>query len=349
MFTEALDDGALAGARIGILDQRFGGGGADDAAVEVVRAAIEEMVELGADTVTVEIPELDSLTARTGVILNEFMDDLAAYLAGVPDAPAGSLEELMDQGVIHEALVPRMRARMSDDATDPEAYAEALSRRGPLRDTLVALMDRHELDALVYPTIRQIPSINPDPQRGSNCQFAANTGLPAISVPAGFTDGLLPIGVELLGRPFDDARLVAVAYAFEQGTDHRRPPPSTPPVVEGRVPSPLSFDAHATGEGDAEARGRFTFDPVQGTLAYDITVSGVDPTELHAVVFRSTDDESQWMVVRRLAGPEVIAPSGTLRLTPANRARLEEGELYLDVFTLDHPFGAARARLEVPR
>ncbi|NIP83933.1 MAG: amidase, partial [Gemmatimonadetes bacterium] len=82
---------------------------------------------------TVEIPELDSLTARTGVILNEFMDDLAAYLAGVPDAPAGSLEELMDQGVIHEALVPRMRARMSDDATDPEAYAEALSRRGPLR------------------------------------------------------------------------------------------------------------------------------------------------------------------------------------------------------------------------
>jgi Asp-tRNA(Asn)/Glu-tRNA(Gln) amidotransferase A subunit family amidase len=348
VFTDALDERALDGARIGILEKLFGSG-AEIAAARVVRAAIEEMTELGADTMTLEIPELDSLTARTGVISHEFVADLADYLAGVPEAPVASLHELMDQGVIHEALIPRMRARTSDDALDPEAYRESLSRRGPLRDTLVALMDRHELDALLYPTMRQIPSLNPDPQRGSNCQLAANTGMPAISVPAGFTDGLLPIGVELLGRTFDDARLVALAYAFEQGTDHRRPPPSTPPLADGIAPTALSFNVHATGESATEARGRFTFDPVRGTLAYEVTVTGVDAAEVHAVALRSTDEQGQWMVVRRISGPGVTTPQGTIRLTPANRSRLERGELYLDVFTRGHPFGAARASLELPR
>ncbi len=349
VFSDALDERALDGARIGILEQLFGGGGAETAAADVVRAAIGEMVELGADTVTVEIAELDSLTARTGVISHEFVADLADYLAGVPDAPVESLHELMEQGLIHEALIPRMRARTSGEALDPEAYREALSRRGPLADTLVALMDRHELDALVYPTIRLIPSTNPDPQRGSNCQLAAASGLPAISVPSGFTEGGLPIGAELLGRSFDDARLVALAYAFERGTDHRRPAPSTPPLVGGAAPPPVSLDLHATGEGAAEARGQLVFDPVRGTLAYDITVSGVDPADLFAVALRSTDNEGQEMVVRRVSGPEVTTPRGTLTLTPANRSRLERGELYLDVFTRDRPFGAARASLRLPR
>jgi Asp-tRNA(Asn)/Glu-tRNA(Gln) amidotransferase A subunit family amidase len=57
-----------------------------------------------------------------------------------------------------------------------------------------------------------------------NCELAAHTGLPSIVVPAGFTPDRLPVGVELLGRAFDERRLFELAYAFEQATDHRRPP-----------------------------------------------------------------------------------------------------------------------------
>jgi Asp-tRNA(Asn)/Glu-tRNA(Gln) amidotransferase A subunit family amidase len=347
VFAEALEEDALVDARIGILEELFGSG-AEAAASEVARAAIEEMAELGADTLTVEIPDLDSLTVRTSVIGHEFVTDLAAYLATVPDAPAASLEDLMDRGLVHEALVPRMRARI-EAGLDEEAYRTALGRRVPLRDALVELLDAHDLDAIVYPTIREIPSINPDPQRGSNCQLAAASGLPAISFPAGFTDGGLPIGVELLGRQFDDARLVALAYAFEQGTDHRRPPVSTPPLVDGLAPPPVSWNARATGAGAAEAHARLTLDPVTSLLEYEITVAGVDPRDLFAVALRARDEEGQWMVVRRISGPEVPAPRGRLVLTPANRSRLDRGELYLDVFTREQPGGAARARLDVPR
>ncbi len=350
VFTDALDESALQGARIGILTSAFGDRRSEAAAAGVVRAAIEEMVELGADTFTVEIPNLDSLVAGSNTTDFEFKWDLSDYLAGVPDAPVMSLRDLVDRGLIHESLTSLMNRRAGVETLDEEAYRAALAKRGRLADAIVASMNAERLDALVYPTIRWIPSVVPDPQRGSNCQFAGRSGLPAISVPAGFTGGGLPIGAELLGRPFDDARLISLAYAFEQGTEHRRRPPSTPPLVNGMAPPPLSFNIEATGEGAAEAHARLTFDPVKGTLGYDITVAGVEAVDLFAVTLRYENEDSLWTtVVQRITGPEVTEAASTLTLSPSNRARLEAGELYLDVFTREHPFGAARARLELPR
>ena len=55
-------------------------------------------------------------------------------------------------------------------------------------------------------------------------------GFPALSVPAGFTQDRLPVGIEFLGRPFSEGTLFAIAYAYEQATHHRRPPATTPPL-----------------------------------------------------------------------------------------------------------------------
>jgi aspartyl-tRNA(Asn)/glutamyl-tRNA(Gln) amidotransferase subunit A len=52
------------------------------------------------------------------------------------------------------------------------------------------------------------------------------TGLPAISVPCGFTTTGLPIGLQIAGKPFDEATVLRLAHAYEQATDwHRRRPP----------------------------------------------------------------------------------------------------------------------------
>jgi Asp-tRNA(Asn)/Glu-tRNA(Gln) amidotransferase A subunit family amidase len=70
--------------------------------------------------------------------------------------------------------------------------------------------------------------------------MASSSGLPAITVPGGFSpptetalDGV-PIGVEFLGRPFSEGELIRLAYAFEQRTRYRRPPPTTPPLAGER-------------------------------------------------------------------------------------------------------------------
>jgi amidase len=65
---------------------------------------------------------------------------------------------------------------------------------------------------------------------GSNRNLSPATGFPAIAVPAGFTSDALPVGIELMARPFAEPLLFGLAYAYEQGTMNRKPPSTTPPL-----------------------------------------------------------------------------------------------------------------------
>jgi amidase len=356
IFMDALDVGALDGARIGILEAYFGDGGAEAAAAGLVRTALAKMVELGADTVTIEISELDSLLSGSGLIGHEFKWDLIDYLAGVPDAPVTSLEEMLELGLIHEALTPAMRRRNAPEERNSEAYATSMAKREPLRNTVVAAMDAASVDALVFPTLRQLPAIIGEPQRGSNCSLSANTGLPSLTVPVGWSNDL-PLSIEMIGRQFDDARLVSLGYAYEQATDHRRAPPSTPPLSNGMAPTPTIFAVRATYGGVESPRGgpsgvegsvRFTYNPMTGGLDYEIVMFGVARDDVYAVVLRTTDDQDRSYIDRRLSGPGLSPDAGTLMLDSEERERLEAGALYLEIMTRDHPFGAARGQLVVP-
>ena len=96
--------------------------------------------------------------------------------------------------------VPRRRWRSARRAT--RAIADLLAQRN--------------ITALAYPTIRRKPAPVGEAQAGSNCQLSATTGLPAISIPAGFTPDGLPVGLELLGPAFSEPTLLRVAYAYER-------------------------------------------------------------------------------------------------------------------------------------
>ncbi len=76
-----------------------------------------------------------------------------------------------------------------------------------------------------------LPVVIGESQPGNNCSLSAHSGLPALSLPMGFTSEGLPLGIELLGAAFSDARLLALGYEFEQHTEYRRPPASTPSLL----------------------------------------------------------------------------------------------------------------------
>jgi Asp-tRNA(Asn)/Glu-tRNA(Gln) amidotransferase A subunit family amidase len=357
-FVAALDTAALSGARIGVLDQYFGTDADDRAAGNVVRSALEQMERAGAQLVPLVIVGLDSLSQGAAVIDHEFKWDLADYLSGIPGAPIDSLGDVLELGLVHEALVATTTRRNASPARDSEAYRVALSRRGPLRDAVVAALDAERLDAIAYPTVRRPPSRIGEAQAGSTCSLSANTGLPALTIPAGFTGGL-PIGLELLGRPLSDTRLVSLAYAYERRTQPRQAPRTTPALVDGRAPAPVRFTVVASGAqmdpraaGSTQAAATFVFDRISATLSYQVTVSGARAADVFAVAVRrrvvSGSGAVSWQVVEVLSGPELLSSSGSWALTPAMVTRLEQGELYLDVFTRDHPAGAARARIDLP-
>ena len=345
-FVEALDAGALAGARIGILNDLFGDQ-AEEAVVNVaVRDAVGRMARLGADTVSVEIPELDELTSGTSVLALEFKWDLMDYLAGVPNPPITSLTEILEHGLMHEALVGTLRRSDAYEARDSEAYRTALARREPLHDAVVGFMEAHDLDALVYPTIRTPAALVGEGQRGSNCQLSASTGLPALSVPAGWS-GDLPVGIELLGRPLDDARLVSFGYALEQAQSQRRPPHTTPVLENGRAPAPLVFGLAGGGSMGIEMEGAFSYDRISSTLTYDISTE-VPAEDILAFVVRHEDAQGRPYVVARLGGPGVAQVGGDLVLNGAMRGRFERGELWLEIMTRTYPFGGSRFEISPP-
>ena len=82
--------------------------------------------------------------------------------------------------------------------------------------------------AVSEPHPREVAGVRMETYRDwmRSCTWISATALPAISVPAGFTDDGLPVGVQIVGRPGDDLGVLALASAFEHatGTGRRRPP-----------------------------------------------------------------------------------------------------------------------------
>ena len=339
-FADSLRTDALRGARIGILTTYFTD--ADGEILDTVRAAIRAMKAAGADTVRVEIASFDSLIANTSVINYEHKFDMIDYLARTPGEPIRSIADILASGLESAALEARFKLADSLGTRDSEAYRRALSRQAALRARVTAVMDSLQLDALVYPTMRRKPVFVGDPQLGSTCALSAQTGLPALSVPAGFTADGLPVGLELLGRAFTDVRLVALGYAFEQLGPRRRPPYSTPPLVNGKAPGTLRFSTVAASSDGRAAQARFAFHRASSVLDYDVSVRGLPATNVQAVVLLRRDANGRARVIHRLSGPAVAGASGSAALGPVDREALLGGRLFLSLVSTDQPPREAR-------
>ena len=127
-----------------------------------------------------------------------------------------SLDEILTSGLYHNAVDGVLRRANEVESRDTETYRAALTKREAATRAIADLLAQRNITALAYPTIRRKPAPVGEAQAGSNCQLSATTGLPAISIPAGFTPDGLPVGLELLGPAFSEPTLLRVAYAYER-------------------------------------------------------------------------------------------------------------------------------------
>lgn len=324
-FVEALRADALRGARIGIFAPYFRNADADVA--DTIRAAARSLQALGAEVIEVQLPDFDELIAGSSAIILETKFDLMDYFARPGGAPVKSLREIIDRGLYDKALEARHKAADTASARDTESHRKVLAKQAVVRARIIALLDSLNLDALAYPTSTRKPVLTGDPQLGGTCALSAQTGLPSVSMPAGFTADGLPTGLELMGRPFSDARLVAFAYAFEQAGPRRRPPPAAPPLVNGASPTPVRFTVAAAG-----VNTRFIYEPMSSDLSFMVEVPAQLRGQVTAVVLRRSDATGV-RVLRRLLGPEVAAAGGWTRLLGLDLDAFHAGRLTLAVFT----------------
>jgi Asp-tRNA(Asn)/Glu-tRNA(Gln) amidotransferase A subunit family amidase len=333
-FVSSLDSTSLRGKRFAVLTAYYGEEPDDQEGARVVRSAIDKMKARGAVFVDVAIPRLDSIANRASVIDYEFKYDLIDFLASMPGEHVASLADILRLGMYDVALESPFRRRDSLGTRDNAAYREAMERRALARNLVLAFLDSNRYDALVYPTMRRKAALIGEPPRGATCTLSAVTGLPAISIPAGFTPDGLPIGIELLGRPLADTALVAFAYDYEQAVHPRRPPSTTPPLVGGHAPKPMLFAA-TVRSGAARVQGNFAFDATRRTLTFDVNSSGANRGDIAAISIARDSAGKAGPIMRRLAGQPAARSTGTLVLGDFERRELLAGRLVLAVFATD--------------
>ncbi len=341
-FRDGLTPDGLKGVRIGALRAYWGTAPEDDEVAGMMRKALDGMKALGAEVVDVAVPGFDDIIRDSALQIYEFKFDLMAYLAKIPNAPVKSLGEILDRGLHHEQLDATLRLRNAVEKLDTEPYRKALVKRRALHAVVLATMEEQRVDVLAYPTMRRKPTLLGEPQLGSNCQLSATTGLPAISIPSGFSTDGVPIGLELLGGVFTEAALLKYAYAWEQGTKPRRPPFSTPPLVKGVAPAPVTSDLTV-----GAATAKLTFDRTTGALRYEVTTTPLATTDrVVGLTLQRSDGEKAGPAVAHLLQPNQLTGSGTMTMRGRDREDLASGRLYLHFYTRQAPLGAARTRIE---
>jgi amidase len=233
-YTKFLDRNGLRGARLGIARNYFG---FNDRIDQLMNSLIDEMKRLGAVIV-------DPANIRTAgqfddseleVLLYEFKTDLNLYLARRgPQAQVRSLKELIafneknrerEMPFFGQDLFEKAEAK---GPLTSRKYLQALSRNRRLSRTqgIDFVIRKHQLDACIAPTggpAWPTDWITGDHFTGGYSSASAVAGYPHITVPAGLVFGL-PVGISFFGPAWSEAKLLRIAYAFEQATKARQPP-----------------------------------------------------------------------------------------------------------------------------
>jgi amidase len=235
-YTAFLRNG-LKGARIGVLETLFGSGPNYEEVNRVMAKAIAALKEQGAVIVPVEDAALDTnmLLEKVSVEEFEFKPQIKHYLESRGShVSVHSLAEIIASGKYNKPTLEKRLALSEslDSLNDPE-YKNRRIKIDGLKIEAANLMAKNNLDALVYPhQKRLVVPIGETFQPDRNGLLAALAGFPAIVVPAGFSEPTasaplgVPVGIEFMARPWEEPKLLRIAFGFEQATHARKSPTS---------------------------------------------------------------------------------------------------------------------------
>ena len=268
-YTQFLNANALAGAHIGVWSDGVFDPTAVPSVVPILNSAISTIESASGNAVVPAeiLPNTsatnDIYTAELNALLCEFKSDIGTYLtahtgAGYPK----TLQDLIDFDTAH----PNLEGPWNDvifqlaEATngrDADCATQRALATPPTQQSINDLLTNDHLDAII--ALTNGPAWVSDPVNGDDFSMfvgsssaAAIAGYASITVPAGFA-GPFPIGISFIGRAWDEPKLIALAYAYEQAT-HVRVPPQFLPTFSGSLSAPLAAPL-AHGQSGTKAGG----------------------------------------------------------------------------------------------
>ena len=215
--------GDIGGLRVGVISERMDAPNLDPEMRDAVRAAVGALGELGADAREVPIPLIPTAGALSMTIIGV---EWASLHRPTFEPNLAEMDHNNQIRFLTGCVIPA------------QAYNKAQKLRTLLRQQVLAALE--EVDVLALPSgigpappVESVPGIQSQEHAlaGLNARISFTgpfnlAGVPAISVPCGFTAAGLPLGLQIVGKPFAEETLFRVAHAYEQATDwHTRRPP----------------------------------------------------------------------------------------------------------------------------
>ena len=223
-YLDGLDSG-IRGLRVGVLSDRVSADGVEPDVRDAVTRAVGQLGELGAEVEEISIPLVAQSAAISTTLI--YVDATAVHRRGLEDYP--------------EKYDHNNRVRLLTGALIPaQAHHKANRLRHMLREQILDALSRVDVLALPASSVQATPiPTEPGLSRNGKEEFLAMlggrrsytspfnvAGVPALSINCGFTSDGLPVGLQLVGRPYDEPTVFRAAYAYEQATDwHTRRPP----------------------------------------------------------------------------------------------------------------------------
>ncbi|PPR09127.1 MAG: Glutamyl-tRNA(Gln) amidotransferase subunit A [Alphaproteobacteria bacterium MarineAlpha11_Bin1] len=234
-YVSELGDGGMAGKRIGILRTVMGYHSEPDSddfyAVDALfDNAVADLSKAGAVVVDpVEIPGMIDLLAQRSADGAAEEESFKIYMAGSANPPFDTMDDARKNPNFSDTY-RGVQTRWAVDKSQ-EKFAVYTVAREELMTRFLKVMAENKLDAIVHKAVEHTPTLIADgtaspwtDQKGAPHLNTFLIYVPSVVVPAGFTDGGLPVGITFLGRPYSDAEMLSLAYGYEQVTGHRRVP-----------------------------------------------------------------------------------------------------------------------------
>jgi amidase len=236
-YTQFLSTDALKGARIGVMTNLFGTAERHSEVNKVMEGVITRMAGLGATLVRFDVPEYDAVASTVSTSQFEARTVMDRYFAALgPGAPIRSFAELLAAKT--SAVQKTLEAEFAVvDGMNSQAYKDRTLNRDKLRLAVAKKIADLDLDAILYPLQKiLVAPVTAEEQLERNGTLSNGTGFPAVTFPGGFSTPTasapigVPVGAELLGLDYTEVKLLSYAYAFEQASQLRMLPKSTPPL-----------------------------------------------------------------------------------------------------------------------
>lgn len=235
-YATDLSTASICQARLGVL-RTYGFGAETDpdcAAVNaVVNRALDKLKGNGTEVVDIEIPDLEKTLAYTSTYTSRSRYDIDNFLAKKPHLSPNNIVDIQASGSYHKTLdLIDMLAKSPAHPHDDPEYHKRMEDRDSLQKLLIGTLAKNKLDAFVFPDVKVLAPTHeellnqkwPILEFPTNTILASHAWMPAISVPAGSTEAQLPVGLEMVGLPYQEKKLLQLAFGVERLVRGRKPP-----------------------------------------------------------------------------------------------------------------------------